>query len=180
MSLMLLAFAVTILFILNLRMIITSDSLSVMKKSILGITCILVWWFGFDLEKTNQTEYLDDRVRHLVSSSPPEDYLKGSFSLFMGTGGGDIETSKMYMLREQVEDNLYVDFLVKKKVYLKEDKSLPKDKGKFIQTFKCVNRTFTYRYLFFKKVKRFYHHCEYKYQTIMLPEGYVIKEIRGV
>lgn len=161
---------------------ITSKIIKIFTDSFKGFIvtislCSCFWWYSFDLTITQEQTEGYKTTKTLVSTSPFESYLQGSFSLFMGTGSGELETKRWYLLREQIREGLYKDFTVKEEVYIEERESLPKDKGLFEQYFSCQTNTASYR-MFVWEIDKTKEECKFNKQTIAVPKGFVIKELR--
>lgn len=173
---------VIVVFILAIRLSLEweddSNVTTPVGVTLAAIMCI-TWWFGFDLDydKIPATGYAE--TKHLVSIAPPQQGVSGNFTMFLGIGGGSIDTTNVYTLREKVSDRLYRDFTVQHEVYLEERPTLPKDKGLFVKHFTCVNDVWKYRMFVWEAVSES-KQCSFNRQVIVVPEGYVIQEIKPI
>lgn len=146
-------------------------------KLLILIGASVTWWYSFDFNYDITYSRSYTTTKTLVSASPSESYLEGSFQIFMGTGGGSVETKRWYLLREELRHGLYKDLTVKKDVFIEERDNLPKGKGLFEQNFTCNKHHTSYR-MFLWTIEDVDEKCAYQSQTIVVPRGFVIKEIR--
>lgn len=148
-----------------------------LRITVVTILCT-TWWYGFDFDSKSSSTQGYTITKKLVSASPSEKYLDGSFSMFMGTGSGGLETKRYYLVRERIREGLYKDLMIKHEVYIEERESLPKGEGLFEQDYTCKTLDVSYKMLFWKLHKVYKNQCEYSSQRIVVPKGYVIKELR--
>jgi hypothetical protein len=172
MKLIALAFVIVVTLLIIILTLIKSD-LHYRYKALTSIALILLWLHYTDLILTPTKTYQSTTEKIIVSSAPSSSELSGSWIL----GFGSISTSRYYLLREEVSDGLYKDFQVKYEVYIREDKSLT-TKGKFIQISNCTVRQWEYELLWFTLYGgETYTSCNFSRQEIVVPVGYVIKDL---
>lgn len=150
------------------------------KNKIITLVCSLLFgaWFAADgwesriIEVYNKTE-----VRKIVSASPSNTQINGSISGSFLFFGGVVNESRYYLLREEVQPGLYKDFEVKHEVYIREDPNL-KDSGKFVKIYKCNKLKGTYDIFGYQPIEpRYMTKCKYQRQEIVVPQGFVIKDL---
>lgn len=160
-----------IMFLVLKRLFIEEQFLRI-QIVLLGIVLSLFGWFGFSFEHI----YLDlpDKIesKKLVSASQETRY-QGSFSLLYGT----LNQKRYYLLREEIRDGYYKDFEVKHEVYIREDREMEKNKGEFVQIFKCRKQISKFRLAFIFEINEESETCKYDRQEIVVPYGHVVKEI---
>lgn len=140
---------------------------------ILSIIVSLIFSEGVGIERQYSRDYTTTKV--LVSTQPSHTQIEGSFGGFLIVSGV-INESRVYLLREEVEDGLYKDFEVKHEVYIREDNTIL-DKGKFVQHFQCENIILSYSWLGMVLFDKQGEECKYSRQEIVVPKGSVIKEL---
>ncbi|UOK16885.1 hypothetical protein [Vibrio phage phiKT1024] len=150
------------------------------KNKIVTIICSILFgaWFAADGWESRTIEiYQKESVRKLVSASPSNTKINGSIDGSFLFFGGVVNESRYYLLREEVEPGLYKDFEVKHEVYIREDANL-KDSGKFVQLYKCHKLEGTYDIFGYQPIEpRYITKCKYKRQEIVVPQGFVIKDL---
>lgn len=174
------------------------EDLQPLTLILLGLWCLFNFMFWEDTARTNKllcfvisgvwltsNGWEEERVfvkdhynqKVLVSAAPSHTQINGSISGNFLMFSGVIGEQRVYLLREEVSKGLYKDFEVKHEVYIREDESLT-DKGKFVQYFKCYNKTVVLDFYGWQVLSLpAKYDCDYQRQEIVVPQGSVIKEL---
>lgn len=149
-----------------------TSEFSFQLKLAIGISILggLIYW-QVDIDSTYETS---TRSKVLVSAAPSHTQVDGSISGGFMYISGYVNEKRIYLLREEVSKGVYKDFEVKKGAYLKEDASL-KNKGKFVQHFRCETEIARIELLDLQESRT---NCVVIGQDIVVPVGSVIKELK--
>jgi len=134
------------------------------------------WCIGDGYEESQKFTHKGHITKYLVSAAPSHTQINGNVSGSFLFFSGMIQESRVYLLREEVEEGLYKDFEVKHEVYIREDAILT-DRGKFVQYFDCKDVTKSYEYFIWEVYNETKNECFYQKQEIIVPKGSVIKEL---
>lgn len=141
------------------------------------VVILFVGWIAGDgYEETRTLTHKDHVTKHLVSAAPSHTQINGSIGGNFLFFSGVIQENRVYLLREEVEKDLYKDFEVKQEVYIREDNSLT-NRGKFVQYYNCKDVTKSYEYFLWELYNKTENKCFYQKQEIIVPSGSVIKEL---